>query len=133
FATRGISAETQRNFYVGAAPDGWEGLVQHLAEAKAPLPLAAELGLIQPSQQGKGRPGGPGYFDLFRNRVIFPILDLRGKVVAFGGRMLGEDRNSPKYLNSPESFIFHKSKTAFGLFQAAKHIREADEIVLVEG
>jgi DNA primase len=125
-----------RNFYLGASPGGWDPLAQHLVNKKAPLELAVELGLIRPSQKGMG------HFDLFRERVIFPILDLRGKVVGFGGRSIPElsarassdsKESGPKYLNSPESFLFHKGKLAYGLYQAQKHIRETDEIILVEG
>jgi DNA primase len=139
FNARGIcSPDLQRSFYLGAAPASWDALARHLVAKKAPLDLAVELGLIKPSQ--KQQKEGPAYFDLFRNRAIFPILDTRGRVAGFGGRALplpagapdvgGE---SPKYLNSSESFIFHKSKIAYGLFQAQKHIREKDEIILVEG
>lgn len=132
---RGVGDEWQRSFYLGAASPGWDTLTQYLVAKKAPLPLAVELGLIKPST--KGAPGGPGYFDLFRNRVMFPILNLRGKVAGFGGRTLpseGPDSGGgPKYLNSSESFLFAKSKLAYGLYQAQKHIREKDEVVLVEG
>jgi DNA primase len=122
-----------RNFYLGASPGGWDPLAQFLASKKAPMELAVELGLIRPSQKGMG------HFDLFRERVIFPILDLRGKVVGFGGRTIpgstGSDSkdSGPKYLNSPESFLFHKGRLAYGLYQAQKHIRETDEVILVEG
>ena len=122
-----------RNFYLGASPGGWDPLAQFLASKKAPMELAVELGLIRPSQKGTG------HFDLFRERVIFPILDLRGKVVGFGGRTIpgsaGSDSkdSGPKYLNSAESFLFHKGKLAYGLYQAQKHIRETDEVILVEG
>jgi DNA primase len=127
-----------RNFYLGASPSGWDPLAQFLGGKKAPMELAVELGLIRPSQRGAG------YFDLFRERVIFPILDLRGKVVGFGGRTIpglavpeaskeAEKEAGPKYLNSSESFVFKKGKVAYGLYQAQKHIRETDEIILVEG
>ncbi|OFZ20843.1 MAG: DNA primase [Bdellovibrionales bacterium GWB1_55_8] len=134
---RGCTPELLRNFYVGAAPAAWDGLALKLTASKAPLPLAVELGLIRPSQK-TGAQAGSGYFDLFRNRVMFPILDLRGKVVGFGGRALagnspGEGDQGPKYLNSSDSFLFQKSKLAFGLYQAQKHIREKNEIILVEG
>ncbi|MBU6374584.1 MAG: DNA primase [Bdellovibrionales bacterium] len=135
-AAQGIA----RNFYLGASPGGWDGLARHLSQAKAPLGLAQELGLIRSSQRGQG------HFDMFRSRAMFPILDLRGKVVAFGGRTIPElsvatstgdgkeeKEAGPKYLNSSESFVFRKGKVAYGLFQAQKHIRESDEIILVEG
>lgn len=128
--SRGIDAETERQFYVGAAPREWDALSKHLIAKKAPLALAAELGLIRPSQ--KSGPGC-GYFDLFRNRALFPILDVRGRVAGFGGRVMPGSDEKPKYLNSPESLVFKKSKLAFGLYQASKHARETDEMVLVEG
>ena len=134
---RGVNAEQLRSFYVGHAPAGWEALASHLAAKQAPLPLAVELGLVRPSNKGSG------HFDLFRNRAMFPIIDLRGKIVGFGGRTLpggegetseaGVDKSTPKYLNSQESFLFHKSKVAFGMFQAQKHLREKRELILVEG
>jgi DNA primase len=130
----GQDEEERRNFFLGAAPAGWDALARHLVAAKAPLELAVELGLIRPST--KGAPGGPGYFDLFRNRAMFPIHDLRGKVVGFGGRTLpgpeGTD-GGPKYLNSSESFLFKKNRLAYGMLQAQKHVREQDEIIVVEG
>jgi DNA primase len=136
---RGVGDEWQRSFYLGAASPGWDTLTQYLISKKAPLPLAVELGLIKPSTKGAS-PAGPGYFDLFRNRVMFPILNLRGKVAGFGGRTLPSENpdadssgEGPKYLNSSESFLFAKSKLAYGLYQAQKHIREKDEVILVEG
>jgi len=139
FKKRGVSDEIAQSFYLGASPPSWDALARFFVQAKAPLKLAEELGLVKPSQKGQS-PGGPGYFDLFRNRAMFPILDLRGKVVGFGGRGLplppgapdvgGE---SPKYLNSSDSLLFHKSKIAYGLYQAQKFIREKDEVILVEG
>jgi DNA primase len=138
FRKRGVSSALSQAFYIGAAPASWDALATHFVNAKAPLPLATELGLIKPSQ--KGTKTGPGYFDLFRNRAMFPILDLRGKVVGFGGRGLPTPKGapdvggeSPKYLNSSESMLFLKSKLAYGMFQAQKHIREKDEVILVEG
>lgn len=139
-ASRGISmAENTlvREFYVGAASDSWDSLAKYLVQKKAPLDLATELGLIRPSTKPRaekdlrGQAPGPGYFDLLRNRALFPILNLRGKVAGFGGRTLGDEQ--PKYLNSPESPTFQKSKLVFGLYQAQKHIREKDEVILVEG
>ncbi len=121
---RGVGPEFQEGFYLGAASGAWDGLASHLIEKKAPLDLATELGLMRPSAKGN--------FDLFRNRVIFPILNIRGKVAGFGGRILS-DQDHPKYLNSPDSLVFHKGKLAFGLYQAQKYIREKDELILVEG
>jgi DNA primase len=133
FKKRGIQGDLASNFKVGAASPSWDTLARHLTEKKAPLPQAVELGLIRPST--KNAPGSTGYFDLFRNRAMFPIVDMHGRVAGFGGRsMPGEgDGDGPKYMNSPESPIFQKSKLAFGLFQAQKYVRASDEIILVEG
>lgn len=130
---RGVTEELIRSFYVGVTPNEWESLSLHLQKAKAPLNLAADLGLISPSQ--KGALSQTGYFDLFRGRIVFPILDLRGRISGFGGRQIEDDpeKKNPKYLNSRESAWFHKSKVLFGLFQAQKHIREQDAAILVEG
>jgi DNA primase len=128
---RGVGEELVELFYLGSSTDSWDGLSNHLIQKKAPVDLAVELGLIRPSVKSVRPSGSPGYFDLFRNRVLFPILNLRGKVAGFGGRTL--DDQTPKYLNSSDSLIFQKSKLAFGLYQAQKYIREQDEIILVEG
>ena len=121
---RGVGVEVQEAFYLGVAPEGWDHLATHFTQKKAPIDLANELGLVRASAKGT--------FDVFRNRVIFPILNIRGKVAGFGGRILSE-QDQPKYLNSPESLVYHKSKLAFGLYQAQKFIREKDELILVEG
>lgn len=135
FRTRGIAPDSDlaKSFYIGAAPAAWDSLSKHLIEKKAPLPLAIELGLIRESPKGKS--AGVGYFDMLRNRAIFPIIDTRGKVAGFGGRSLpGETQgDGPKYLNSSDSILFQKSKIAYGLYQAQKHIREKNEVILVEG
>jgi DNA primase len=134
FSKRGVNDEQIRAFYLGVCSSSWDALTQHMIAKKAPIQIAQELGLIRPSP--KTAPGGSGFFDLFRDRVMFPILDLRGKVVGFGGRSLpggGAQSDGPKYMNSVESPIFHKGKIAYGLYQAQKHIREKDEVILVEG
>lgn len=138
--SRGVNDELSRSFYLGVAPNSWDSLASYLTSKKAPLPLAVELGLLRPSTRPSSGPGGgspnsneSNYFDLFRNRVMFPILDLRGRVAGFGGRALPGGDENPKYLNSPDSPLFQKSKLAFGLYQAQKHIREMDEVILVEG
>lgn len=134
FAIRGVGAEEVRSFYLGVALDFWEGLSQFLKDSGAPLSLAIELGLV------RDRPKGA--MDSFRNRAIFPIVNLKGKIAGFGGRLLESEStakgavsapDAPKYLNSPESFIYQKGKLLYGLYQAQKYIREADEAVLVEG
>lgn len=141
--SRGVTEELERNFYVGLAPASWDSLTRKLITAKAPLDIAVKLGLIRPSTKAP-KPGSPGYFDLFRGRLMFPIVDLRGKVAGFGGRILPPDvvgdsqatssgEPGPKYMNSPESPLFQKGKLLYGLHPARKHIREHDEVILVEG
>lgn len=123
---RGIKDSTLiQNFYLGSSSLEWDTLSRHLEKSKAPLELAHELGLIKP---GKETP-----FDLFRGRAMFPILDLQGKVIGFGGRSFSNSKDQPKYLNSSDSFLFKKSKALYGLFQSHKYIREYDSVILVEG
>src|SRR5690606_7791991 len=103
---RGVSGDLEREFYVGWAPNAWESLSEHLKKSKAPMDLAEQIGLVRKSQKQNG------HFDLFRNRIMFPILDVRGRILAFGGRLLPgteSDGDGPKYLNSAESFLFRKS------------------------
>ncbi len=129
---RGISDKIIQNFQVGVVGSQADGLVQYLTKAKAPLELAREYGLIRPSQKQAGD------YDFFRERVIFPLIDVRGRVCGFGGRILPScnnrpDQKLPKYLNSSESELFHKSNFLYGLFQAKRSIREEEVVIVVEG
>ncbi len=123
---RRLSASIIETFQIGYAPDQWEVLVRFLQNAKAPLEIAAELGLI------RQRKDGSGFFDLFRDRLMFPIYSHKGECVGFGGRAL-TDAQTPKYLNSPESELFSKGSTLYGLNETAKFIRAEDSVVVVEG
>lgn len=125
-AGRGIRPETVQTYGLGFADSSWDSLAQKYLQAKAPLKLAEELGLI------RKRPNEEGYYDFFRSRLIFPIQDAQGSVIAFGGRSL-EKKQDPKYLNSADSFLYHKSKTVYGLNFAKGAIRQLDEVILVEG
>ncbi|MCM0605158.1 MAG: DNA primase [Xanthomonadaceae bacterium] len=127
--TRGVNAEEIRNFQIGYSPNEWEALSGHLAKSKAPMDLASELGLAKNSTKSNSQ---SGYFDLFRDRVMFPIINLMGHVQAFGGRALDKSEG-PKFLNSQDSFLYKKSETLFGLFQAQKYIRVEDCVMVVEG
>ncbi len=129
--SRGFTDAWLAPFFPGLAVENWDNLTKFLVEKKAPLEVAADLGLIRASPKDRQVPGSVGYFDLFRNRILFPLIDTRGKVCGFGGRAQGDD--TPKYLNSSDSPVFQKSKLLFGIYQAAKHIREANEAILVEG
>lgn len=124
--TRGIDLATAKQHFLGYADKEWESLLHLFQEAKAPLKLALELGLI------KERERGGGYYDFFRERLMFPILDNQGKGVGFSGRMLSGEEGA-KYLNSSDSFLYNKSRTVFGLYWARDAIRIQDEVVLVEG
>jgi len=124
---RGIEEQTVGRFRLGYAPDSRAALKTALAGAGFPEPLAVEAGLlIRPE-------GGGACYDRFRGRVMFPIADRRGRVIAFGGRTLGD--GEPKYLNSPETPLFHKGRVLYGLAQAMRPqaAAEADEIVVAEG
>ncbi|MCU0535933.1 MAG: DNA primase [Hydrococcus sp. Prado102] len=123
---RNLSEETIQQFQLGYAPAGWETLYRYLVEQKRyPLNLVEEAGLIKPRKTGNG------YYDVFRDRIIIPICDTQGKVIAFGSRTLtGEE---PKYLNSPETPLFDKSKTLFALDKARNSISKEDRAVVVEG
>ncbi len=121
---REIKRETIEEYRLGCAMDRWDGLVQHLREKKVPLEFAWELGLIFPKKK-------EGWYDAFRGRIIFPIFDLHGRVLGFGARVIrgGE----PKYYNSPESSVYHKGETLYGLQVARRYIPSKDYVIIVEG
>lgn len=124
-ASRGIDEETAEFWDLGYAPDDWSYL-KTIINKSGYLPDAIDLGLIK-DKDGK-------YFDAFRNRLIIPIVDHKGFLVGFGGRYMGpESKEIPKYLNSPESLIYNKSKVLYGLFQAQKDIRLHDVAIITEG
>src|SRR5206468_8491068 len=124
-AGREIREDTARAFGLGYAPP--DGLARALESVKAPLADAESLGLIGRSTRGDG------WFDRFRSRLMFPITDLSGKTIAFGGRLLSSVEGQPKYLNSPESPLFQKRRSVFGLAAARDAINERRRVVLVEG
>ena len=122
---RGLSGEIARDFGLGFAPPGWDNLHKHLSSDTLQQKAMIDAGLlIENAETGKR-------YDRFRDRVMFPIRDSRGRVIAFGGRVLGDDK--PKYLNSPETPVFHKGQELYGLFEARKFNRSLDEIIVVEG
>lgn len=124
--SRGLSKELIGHYRLGYAPESWNKLLNWLSEKKVPLSRAERVGLITPSLKKKG-----DYYDHFRGRIIFPIFDLQGRILGFGGRILGQGQ--PKYLNSPESLIYQKSKSLYGLYQAREAIQREDTVLLVEG
>ncbi|MBI3556688.1 MAG: DNA primase [Deltaproteobacteria bacterium] len=128
---RGVSEAQIKTAYLGYASNEWADLYDFLAEKQAPLEVAEELGLIRRKGTGADN-SGRAHYDLFRDRVMFPVTDSRGRVIAFGGRALGESEG-PKYLNSTESPVFKKGSHLFGIFFAQKEIRAEDRCVVVEG
>lgn len=122
---RGLRPEIIDQFGLGFASDDWQGLTNVLVSKNYSLQQAEKLGLVRP------RDNQSGHYDLFRNRIQFPILAITGEVIGFGGRQLGDGQ--PKYLNSPETPLFHKGKTFYGLNETAKFIRSSDSVIVVEG
>ncbi|MGW8172818.1 MAG: DNA primase [Pseudomonas sp.] len=122
---RGLSGVIARDFGLGFAPPGWDNLMKHLGGDPLQHKAMIDAGLlIENAENGKR-------YDRFRDRVMFPIRDSRGRVIAFGGRVLGDDK--PKYLNSPETPVFHKGQELYGLYEARQANRDLDEIMVVEG
>ncbi len=126
---RGLDEKTMDGFCLGWAEDSWDGLTNLLEEKGFRLELAEQAGLIIK------RRNAPGWYDRFRGRVVFPIKDHRGNIVAFGARTIGlpGQEEQPKYINSPESPIYHKGKILYGLFENKSPIRKAGRGLLVEG
>lgn len=123
-ASRGIKEETTKMFRLGYAPDSWDALTNHLRERGATTDEIHDSGLAVMKDTG-------GFYDRFRARVIFPITDSQGRVIAFGGRVMGE--GEPKYLNSPETALYTKGRNLFGLAHAKNEIRNLGFSLLVEG
>lgn len=121
---RGLSGEIAARFGLGYAPEGWDNLVRALGRSEAQLQNLLRAGLLAKRESG-------GYYDRFRNRIIFPIHDYRGRIIGFGGRVL--DQGEPKYLNSPETPLFHKGREMYGLYLARETIRREQRALVVEG
>ena len=125
---RGIGQEAGERFGLGYAPDEWGAFREAASVHGLDEGILLELGLLKKSEKG----GDP--YDAFRNRIIFPIESVSGRVLAFGGRLLGPTgKGAPKYLNSPESPIFHKGEILYGLGWARNHIRRGESVLVVEG
>lgn len=121
---RGLSGVVARDFELGFAPPGWEHLLRQFGTDEAERRRLAEAGMVIQRDDGS-------YYDRFRNRIMFPIRDNRGRVIAFGGRVLGDDK--PKYLNSPETVIFNKGRELYGLYQARRSKARLQRLLIVEG
>ncbi|NNE38193.1 MAG: DNA primase, partial [Gammaproteobacteria bacterium] len=121
---RGISGEIAAKYELGYAPPGWDNLLKKFGGSRDSQTRLEKLGMVITRDSG-------GQYDRFRDRIMYPIRDYRGRVVGFGGRTLGDD--TPKYLNSPETIIFHKGRELYGLFQARQKLKETNRIFVVEG
>ncbi len=124
---RGINAESIKRFQIGVAPDAWDALLRSPLVKKYPASLLQQAGLL------KARDKGNGFYDTFRNRLMFPIRDENGRVIAFGGRVMPGSEDPAKYLNSPETPLFSKSRCVFGLDLARQRIVETRTVAVVEG
>ncbi|MBV1881868.1 MAG: DNA primase [Pseudomonadales bacterium] len=125
--SRGLSGQIAKDFELGYAPPGWDNLIETIKLQSNPenaLTAAINAGLIIEKDQNR-------HYDRFRDRIMFPIKDKRGRVIAFGGRVMGDDK--PKYLNSPETPVFHKGKELYGFYQALKKDRKLQKALIVEG
>ncbi len=123
--SRGLTGQAAKAFNIGFAPSGWDNLINLLSNNEQDLNLLEEAGMVIHNEERDSR------YDRFRNRIMFPIRDQRGRVIAFGGRVLGDDK--PKYLNSPETPTFHKSRELYGLYEARKHSNNLERLIIVEG
>jgi DNA primase len=119
---RGLSGDVAKKFGVGYAPEGWQNLERAFPNYQSSALTA--VGLVKQNDEGRR-------YDIFRDRIMFPIVDVRGNVIGFGGRVL--DAGEPKYLNSPETPLFEKGRELYGLYQARRAIRDAGRVIVVEG
>ncbi len=120
---RGLSGEIARDFNIGYAPPGWDNLIKHQGKDAHTTKQLRESGMTLESENR--------CYDRFRDRIMFPIRDHRGRTVGFGGRILGDEK--PKYLNSPETPVFHKGRELYGLYEAHKALRKIKRLLVVEG
>ena len=123
-SNRGIKLATIKEFHLGLATSGWDNLINFLRSKNVSLALMEQAGLILPKDSG-------GYYDRFRNRIIFPVFDMRSRMIGFGARVM--DNSLPKYINSPETPVYTKGKNLFGFNLSKDFIRDADSAVIVEG
>ncbi|HAB73950.1 MAG: DNA primase [Pantoea sp.] len=123
-SNRGLSAEVIEHFAIGFAPPGWDNVLKRFGGNKDDRESLMEAGMLVSNDKGRT-------YDRFRERVMFPIRDKRGRVIGFGGRVLGND--TPKYLNSPETPIFHKGRQLYGLYEAQKNHPQPARLLVVEG
>ena len=121
---RGIDGSTAKRFGIGYAPDGWSNVLDKFGKSPEAIERLLATGLIIRKDNGQ-------HYDRFRDRIMFPIRDARGRIIGFGGRALGD--GEPKYLNSPETVLFHKGRELYGLYEARQALRNIEQLVVVEG
>ena len=127
---RGLTTEIVRRFGIGYAPDAWNTVLRRFGNSETDRQALGELGLIIERDRGQVR-DGERHYDRFRDRIMFPIRDSRGRVIAFGGRVIG--RGEPKYLNSPETALFHKGRELYGLYETRLTRSSLKRLLVVEG
>jgi DNA primase len=132
---RGLTADTIAQFGIGYAPDSWNSVLKRFGTGEAERRALADLGLIIERDAARASAGtmrdGDRHYDRFRDRVMFPIRDARGRVIAFGGRVI--DRGEPKYLNSPETLLFHKGRELYALYETRRSRSNLERLLVVEG
>ena len=128
---RGLVGETAARYHLGYAPAGWDVLLRKFGATDAGRQALLAAGLIIERSPDQQKSSGPGFYDRFRDRVMFPIRDSRGRVVGFGGRVI--DQGEPKYLNSPETVLFHKGRELYGLYETRQELRQIPRLMVVEG
>src|SRR5210317_1873532 len=121
---RGIDGSTAKRFGIGYSPGGWSNVLDKFGKSPEAIERLLATGLIIAKDNGQ-------HYDRFRDRIMFPIRDARGRTIGFGGRILGNDE--PKYLNSPETVLFHKGRELYGLYEARQALRSIEQLVVVEG
>jgi DNA primase len=131
FKSRGLTADTAERFGLGYAPDAWDFLLKQLGNSETARQQLHQTGMAIERERRPGMNTPPGFYDRFRDRVMFPIRDARGRTIGFGGRVL--DKGEPKYLNSPETELFHKGRELYGLYEARQASRTLSRLLVVEG
>jgi DNA primase len=124
--TRGLNQSTRDRFEIGFAPDGWTALLDHMTARGVARERLHEAGLVRPPEDGRGE------YDRFRNRIMFPIRDARGRAIAFGGRAIAPDQD-PKYLNSPDTPLFDKGRSLYNIGPARTAAGRSGALIVVEG
>jgi len=127
---RGLTRETLERFQVGYAPNSWNEVLRRFGGSDAARKALADAGLVVERERGQMR-DGERHYDRFRDRIMFPIRDARGRVIAFGGRII--DQGEPKYLNSPETVLFHKGRELYALYETRRSRTNLSRLLIVEG